>query len=204
MRKVVLIESEPVYETRRATGEDLAGLHDLWTRADLPWKELQPRFGEFYIVTKGETICAAVGLQRVKQQAFIHSEAYVHPRAAELLRPILWERVLNVVQNHGAARLWVNRYIRNYERCGFVPPDEESCLFFPKEFGVVSRRWRVMKLRDEAPDSMMEEMFQIDHEARKVMRRSRRHAAAISSAACMIALMCLTGFVLLLLMLGRH
>ena len=192
-----------IYETRRATGADLGILYDFWTSAGLPARDLQSRFAEFYIVTKGETVCAAAGLRLMGQQALVHHEAYVHPRAAEMIRPVLWERMLNAAQNSGAARIWVKRSGREYRRLGFTVPDTESLCFFPKEFGAVSGPWRVRKLKDETPE-VVEELCQVELEANKERQNNQRLVANVGRVGGVIAVTVFFAFALFMFLLGRR
>ena len=141
----------PTYQARRATLEDLPALRSLWHTARLPGEELEKRFTEFQVVPASDgNILAAVGLQMLRQQGYIHSEAFTDPALAAELRPLLWQRTLTVAKNNGLLRIWTLPTAHFYREQGFVDVDDALKQKVPAEFGNPGADWISLKLKDEA------------------------------------------------------
>jgi N-acetylglutamate synthase-like GNAT family acetyltransferase len=141
----------PKYQARRATLEDLPALRSLWDRAKLPTQELEKRFTEFQVVPGDDgNILAAVGLQLLKQNGYIHSEVFSDPSFAVEVRPPLWHRIITVAKNNGLHRLWTLPTAAFYREQGFLDVDEGLRQKIPVEFGNPGADWISLKLKDEA------------------------------------------------------
>ncbi|MEY3273287.1 MAG: hypothetical protein RLZZ341_2188 [Pseudomonadota bacterium] len=99
--------AEPEIRARRATVDDLPGLHALWQRAGLPWDQLERFVTEFILVPNDDGLpLAAIGLQAEGDQGLVHSEAILPGQDEPMLRSALWERLRIIARNQGIARLW--------------------------------------------------------------------------------------------------
>lgn len=144
-------QEAPVRIPRRATLEDLPSLRSLWHQARLPVEDLEKRFTEFQVVA-GEDghVLAAVGLQMLKLNGYIHSETFADPQLAPALRPLLWQRIMAVSKNNGLVRLWTLPTASFYREQGFLDVDETLRPKVPAEFGNPGADWISLKLKDDA------------------------------------------------------
>ena len=141
----------PEYQARRATLEDLPSLRSLWHNARLPVEELEKRFTEFQVVPSSDgNILAAVGLQLLKQNGYIHSEVFADPQYGIEFRPLLWNRIMTVAKNNGLHRLWTLPTASFYREQGFVDVDPGLKQKVPAEFGNPGADWISLKLKDDA------------------------------------------------------
>ena len=143
--------TNPEYQARRATLEDLPALRSLWHNARLPEADLEKRFTEFQVVPAADgNILAAVGLQMLKQNGYIHSEAFTDPELDAELRPLLWRRLLTVAKNNGLVRVWTLPTAHFYREQGFLDVDDALRQKVPAEFGNPGADWISLKLKDDA------------------------------------------------------
>ena len=99
--------AEPEIRARRATVDDLPGLHALWQHAGLPWDQLERFVTEFILVPNDDGLpLASIGLQAEGDQGLVHSEAILPGQDDEALRAALWQRLQIIARNHGIVRLW--------------------------------------------------------------------------------------------------
>ncbi len=167
-----------VHRVRRATTDDVPGLIALWKSAHLPADELDKRFTEFQIVeTADGKLLGAIGLQIVGAEGKIHSEAYSDFGLTDQLRPLLWERLLNVATNHGLFRLWTNESAPFWKKdCGFISPPVEALAKLPPQFGKAAA---MLQLKEDraAPAALEAEFarFRAEEGARsqKMFRQAR-------------------------------
>ena len=95
------------HRVRRATLEDLPGLRTLWESMHLPGPDLEKRLTEFQVVeTADGRLAGALGIQIVRQHAWLHSESYLDFALADEARPQLLARIQALASNHGVFRLW--------------------------------------------------------------------------------------------------
>jgi N-acetylglutamate synthase-like GNAT family acetyltransferase len=153
----------PLYQSRRATLEDLPELRSLWHAQRLPLDDLEKRFTEFQVVTGPEgNIVGAVGLQSHKQQGLVHSETFSSPELATEVRPLLWHRILTVAKNNGLVRLWVLPIASFYREHGFVDVDDSLRAKLPEPFGNPAADWVSLKLKEENQNAAtIEKEFEI-------------------------------------------
>lgn len=141
----------PGYQPRRATLEDLPSLRSLWHNARLPEADLEKRFTEFQVVAGPDgNVVGAVGLQILKQNGYIHSEAFSDPSLAAEVRPLLWNRIHTVSKNNGLFRLWTLPTASFYREQGFADVDAALRQKIPPEFGNPGADWISLKLKDDA------------------------------------------------------
>src|SRR5688572_5536991 len=121
------------FRIRRATNEDLEGLRELWQADRLPGEMLEKRFGEFQVVelATGGPLLAALALQKLGKDGFIHSETYRDFALSDTLRPLLWERFQNMIQNHGLYRVWTGETAPFWKQIGFAAPGGDKISKFP-------------------------------------------------------------------------
>ena len=99
--------AEPEIRARRATVDDLPGLHALWQHAGLPWDQLERFVTEFILVPNDDGLpLASIGLQAEGDQGLVHSEAILPGQDEEALRAALWQRLQIIARNQGIVRLW--------------------------------------------------------------------------------------------------
>jgi N-acetylglutamate synthase-like GNAT family acetyltransferase len=165
-------------QVRRATVEDLPQVTPLWQQEALPCEDLEKRFKEFQVVVNEEgQLLGAIGLKVTGCEGLLHSEAFVHPEQADLLRQRLWERIKTVAQNHGLVRVWTQLeapYWRQIELQA-APPE----LQVPADFGGATSKWLYVQLREEKANPVnIEKEFALFREAEKeaterLFRRAR-------------------------------
>ncbi len=171
------------FVTRRAGPEDLPALRRLLEGCGVSENEemteilgeLERRLAEFIVVEKDGTVAGCVGLEMFQQQGHLYGEAYVHPRLAELLRPVLWERVLRVATNHGLARLWTRLRDPFFEQQGLAWAGEEARREVPRRFGRSDQAWRMVQWREELPEAV-QTFFDVELEQELRLQRSYRRA----------------------------
>jgi N-acetylglutamate synthase-like GNAT family acetyltransferase len=141
----------PNQQVRRATIEDLPQLIELWKQEDLPWQNLEKRFKEFQVVEgEGDRLLGVLGMEVVGLDGRVHSEAFVRPDVADLMRDLLWERLQVVAKNHGLVRLWSQFATPFWTHCGFQVAPAETLNHLPPTFAGDPAPWRVVQLREEA------------------------------------------------------
>ena len=166
------------YRVRRATTDDLEALIALWKSAYLPAEELDKRFTEFQIVESADgKLLGATGLQIFGSEGKLHSEAFSDFGMTDQLRPLLWERILNVAHNHGLFRLWTDEPAPFWKKeCGFISPSAEALARFPLQFG---RAEAVLQLKEDraAPGALEAEFARFKAEesqhSEKMFQRAR-------------------------------
>lgn len=148
------------FHVRRATVDDLPALRKLWDVGHLPTLELDKRFTEFQVATdhKGE-IVAAIGLHIERQQGLIHNEVYQPPELSEQIRPIFWDRILNLAKNHGLSRLWCLATTSFFRQQGMLEADSASLNTLPSAFGHPNAGWLALKLKEDVQPVSLDKEF---------------------------------------------
>jgi N-acetylglutamate synthase-like GNAT family acetyltransferase len=161
------------YRTRRATVDDLAPLAELWQAAHLPVAELERRFTDFQVAEdqQGE-LAAAIGLHVNGGHGRVHSETFADFALTDALRPVLWERLQVVAQNHGLFRLWTEEAAPWWKQnAGFSVPSDEMLQKLPESYGPRHAAWLTLRLRDEGADpALLDKEFALFKEAERVRR----------------------------------
>ena len=154
---------------RRATLDDLAPLTALWQTMHLPHDELGKRITEFQLAeTADGKLLGAVGLQLAERQGRVHSEAFFDFAHADLVRPLLWERIQAVARNHGLLRLWSREQAPFWNHCGMQKADEDVMQKLPAVWRGEPAEWRTLKLRDDLETVMsLDKEFALFKESEK-------------------------------------
>jgi N-acetylglutamate synthase-like GNAT family acetyltransferase len=150
----------PKSRVRRATLEDLGSLTALWKTMDFDTSELARRVTEFQLAEDGDgKLLGAVGLQIANKQGLLHSEAFNDFSLADILRPLIWERLHSVAVNHGLLRLWTREQAPFWNQCGLQHADEALLEKLPKAWNNSSAKWLTLKLKDD-----IETLISVDKE----------------------------------------
>ena len=162
-------ESAPVYQVRRATVDDLPQLKLLWAAERHPDGEFDKRFTEFQVAVDHDgSIVGAVGLRIYKLQGLIHSEAFASRDDAAAIRPVLWQRIVNVARNHGLVRLWMMPTTSFYRDQGMAEADETLRAKLPEDFGHPKADWITLRLKEENASAVsLEKEFEIFAQSQK-------------------------------------
>jgi N-acetylglutamate synthase-like GNAT family acetyltransferase len=155
--------TDPQFQARRATLDDLPVLRPLWEAERLDAVALEKRLTEFQVVCdEAGRVVAAIGLQRHQQHGLLHSEVFADFGLADTLRPLLWERLRTVGRNHALARMWTRESLQFWRGLGFDPPDEEQLAKFPAEFGAPDAGpLYTLKVRDDPFADMTPEQEEV-------------------------------------------
>ena len=110
----------------------------------------------------GGQVVASIGLQRHQHHGLLHSEVFADFGQADVLRPLLWERIRNYGRNHGLARLWIRETSQSWRLLGFDPADEEQLAKFPEIFGAADAGpLYTLKVRDDPFAEMTPEQEEV-------------------------------------------
>ncbi|HWD19194.1 MAG TPA: hypothetical protein VHB20_07930 [Verrucomicrobiae bacterium] len=165
------IDSGPTWRVRRATVDDLPALQELWQAAHLTGDE--QAFTDFQVAEDQDgKLAAAMALQIIGHAGRLHTETIADFGLTDILRPMLWERLLSVAKNHGLILLWTQENAPFWKKdAGFAPPPPEAKPKFPEGFGTLDDSWRMLRLREDVADpEFIERQFQ----AFKVTEQAKR------------------------------
>ena len=138
------------YRVRRATLEDVAALTELWNTMNFPSAELAKRTMEFQLAEDSSgKLLGAVGIQIAEKQGRIHSEAFGDFALADQLRPLLWDRLQSIANNHGLLRVWTDEKAPFWSHCGLAKADAEALQKLPVLWRGQVGDWLTLKLRDD-------------------------------------------------------
>jgi N-acetylglutamate synthase-like GNAT family acetyltransferase len=138
------------YRVRRATLEDVAALTELWNTMQFDSAELAKRTMEFQLAEDSNgKLLGAIGIQIAEKQGRIHSEAFGDFALADQLRPMLWERLQSVANNHGLLRIWTDEKAPFWSHCGLAKADAEALQKVPALWRGQGGDWLTLKLRDD-------------------------------------------------------
>jgi N-acetylglutamate synthase-like GNAT family acetyltransferase len=138
------------YRVRRATLEDVGSLTELWTSMNFAVADLARRTTEFQVAEDaGGKLLGAVAIQIAEKQGRIHSEAFGDFALADQLRPLLWERLQAVANNHGLLRLWTDEKAPFWNHCGLGKADAEAIQKLPVLWRGQTTEWLTIKLRED-------------------------------------------------------
>lgn len=141
----------PVLRVRRATTDDRESLKALWQSMLLPAEELEKRLTEFQVlVAADDSVLGAMGIQIVRQHAWLHSEGYLDFAHADQARQLFWERVQTLASNHGVFQLWTQESSPFWSQLGFRPVSAGKLSEPPPEWQPARGDWFVLQLKDEA------------------------------------------------------
>ena len=179
------------FKVRRATIEDLPALNALWKTMDFGLLELEKRLTEFQVaVDSNGSIAGAVGYQMQGKQALIHSEAFTDFSLADMLRPLLWERLKMLAANHGTVRVWSQEDARFWAQETLTKPDADELEKLPANWAAQSGGWRTLKLREDVEEVLsLDQEFAMFVEAERERSRSAlNQAKVLKTIATVIAL----------------
>ncbi|MBI3853056.1 MAG: hypothetical protein HY298_22630 [Verrucomicrobia bacterium] len=177
------------YRVRRATLDDLDVLRKLWQSMRLDEKELERRPTEFQVAedANGQVI-GAVALQITDRQGRLHSEAFDDFAHADQVRPLLWERLQAVANNHGLLRVWSQERAPFWNRC-LHPAKAGELEKLPATWRNISGKWFTLQLRDETAVVSLDKEFALFKEAERQQREALlRHKKTVSVIATVIAI----------------
>jgi N-acetylglutamate synthase-like GNAT family acetyltransferase len=179
------------YRVRRATLEDVGALMDLWKSMHLPADELARRITEFQVAEDAEgRVLGAVALQLAERQGRIHSEAFTDFALADHLRPLLWDRMNALANNHGLLRLWTQEQAPFWNHSGLGKADPEALAKLPAAWRGGPGAWLTLKLREDIAEVISaDKEFALFMEAEKQRTaRALQHAKLLKFIATLIAL----------------
>ena len=196
--------TEPQYQARRATLDDLPALRPLWEAERLDANALEKRLTEFQVICdETGNLLGALGMQRHLQQGLLHSEVLADFALADTLRPLLWERMRNVGRNYALARMWTREPSQFWRALGFDPPDEEQAAKFPPAFGEADAGpLLTLKVRDDPFADMTPEQEEVmlKQHLRADTEKMFRQARALRMFMYVLAVI----FVILMAIFGRY
>jgi len=181
------------FSVRRATTDDLAQLVALWQAAQLPSRELEKRFTEFQIAEDADgNLAGAIGLQIAGQEGKIHNETFADFGLTDTLRPLLWQRLQMVAQNHGLFRVWTEESAPFWKKdAGFSVASNELLKELPAGLGASQTGWLMLQLREIAasPISLAKEFEKFREMSKAETEKAFRHARALKILATIIAVL---------------
>jgi N-acetylglutamate synthase-like GNAT family acetyltransferase len=178
------------YRVRRATLDDLPRLNALWASMHFAVDDLGKRITEFQIAENDSELLGAVGLQIAQKQGRIHSEAFSDFGLSDALRPLLWERIQSVTNNHGLLRLWTQEHAPFWKQhCGLVKADGEALQKLPDVWKSQDSNWLTLKLRDDLDTiTSVDKEFAMFMETEKQRSlRTMQHAKILKYIAAVVA-----------------
>ena len=188
-------EKPAAYQVRRATLEDLPELKRLWEASRLSVDELEKRFTEFQIaLDQWGQIAGSIGLKISKTNGLIHSETFTDLNQVSEIRPLLWERIVNVAKNHGLVRLWALPTTSFYRDMGMTDVDDTLKAALPEGFGNPFADWLTLKLKEDLPANAIEKEFELFFAAQKdASEKMIRQAAALKFVAYILLVLAIAG-----------
>jgi N-acetylglutamate synthase-like GNAT family acetyltransferase len=185
---------------RRATVEDLPQLRELWRQANLPWQDLEKQFKDFQVVQAASgPLIATLGLRIAGHEGWLFCEAFGSSQNAESLRPLLWERVRIVAQNHGLVRLWTQDATPFWQMNGFTAAAGEQLAKRPESFRGSEQPWFFLQLRDEEALALnLDKEFAVFQEAQKEETARVFRQARIAKAIALVVGLALFAMVIFL------
>jgi N-acetylglutamate synthase-like GNAT family acetyltransferase len=164
--------SAPTYRVRRATLEDLGVLTKLWASMSFPTDDLVRRVTEFQVVeAPGGGLLGGLGLHIAERQGQIHSEGFTDFSVADIVRPMLWERINSLATNYGLHRLWTTEAAPFWKHCGLAPADADALQKLPTPWRNQTGTWLTLKLRED-----LEAVLSTDKELALFMEMERRRS----------------------------
>ncbi len=187
------------YKVRRATLEDLKGLSALWLTMSYDVEVLCRHITEFQVVEDAAgALVGAVGLQVADRQGLIHSESFTDFSQADVVRPLLWERIKNLANNHGLLRLWTREQAPFWRQCGLGPAQPEHLQLLPPVWRGGVGNWLTLKLKED-----VEALVAMDHELALMLQSERRRARdTLQHARVLKMIATVLGIVIVLFILG--
>jgi N-acetylglutamate synthase-like GNAT family acetyltransferase len=147
-------------QARRATLDDIGPLRAHWEMMRYPVAELEKQLTDFQVVvdTAG-TVVGSVGFRSAQRQGHIHSEAFSDFSLAERARPVLWERIQSLCNNHGVVRLWTNDASPFWTHNGFQAATPAVLEKLPEQWDRAKPGWLTLQLKDENAMASLDKEF---------------------------------------------
>jgi N-acetylglutamate synthase-like GNAT family acetyltransferase len=196
------------FKVRRATLDDLPQLLGLWQAMGFNGESLSRRITEFQVAEAADgRLAGAIGIQILGRQGLIHSESFLDFSVAEPLRQQIWDRFINLANNHGVARLWTQENAPFWRRNGLEKAAGEALEKLPADWKTATAEWLTIKLREE-----LEEVLSADKEFALFMQSEKdRTARTIAQAKTLktlatvvVVVVCLAILALLVLLMMRR
>jgi len=147
-------------QARRATLDDIAALRGLWETMRYPVAELEKQLTDFQVVLDSDgKVVGTVGFRSAQRQGHIHSEAFSDFSFAERARPVLWERIQSLSNNHGIVRLWTNDSSPFWTHHGFQPATPDNLEKMPAPWDRTKPGWVTLQLKDENAIASLDKEF---------------------------------------------
>jgi len=116
----------------------------------LPADELEKRLTEFQVIENADgRLLGAIGIQIVRQHAWLHSESYLDFAHADKARELFWERIQALAANHGVFQLWTQENSPFWSRLGFRSATAKKLSDLPTEWQSARGEWFMLQLKDE-------------------------------------------------------
>jgi hypothetical protein len=134
----------------------------------------------------------------VGKQGQVHSEAFTDFALSDTLRPMIWDRLQAVANNHGLTRIWTHESAPFWHHCGLLKPDAAALEKLPAQWQAPGRDWLTLKLREdiEAVMSVDKEFAMFMESEKERTNRAFRHAKMLKMLATVLALVILVLVVL--------
>jgi N-acetylglutamate synthase-like GNAT family acetyltransferase len=189
--------TQPQYRVRRATLDDLPALRPLWAMMQFSPDDLEKRLTEFQVAENAQReVAGGIGFRMSGRHGCIHSESYSDFSVADIVRPLLWERLQVLTSNHGVARLWTQEKSPFWKGQGFQPATADELKNLPEPWSNEGPPWLTLKLKSEDAFISMEKELAVLMQAEKARTdRLFQRAKIIKLVATLLALI-FAGFVL--------
>ena len=147
-------------QARRATLDDMGALRELWEMMRYPVAELEKQLTDFQVVADSAgKVVGSVAFRNAQRQGLIHSEAFSDFSFAERARPVLWERIQSLSNNHGVVRLWINDVSPFWTQNGFQPAAPANLERMPEPWDRTKPGWLTLQLKDENAIASLDKEF---------------------------------------------
>jgi len=190
--------SSPKYRIRRATLDDLDQLMNLWHAMNHPVEDLARRITEFQVAEdENARLVGTAGLQIAQKHGRIHGESFSDSVLADQLRPVLWERIRSVANNHGLLRIWTQEKTPFWSHSGFLQAGAEVAEKLPQSWRSLPGTWLTFKLRDELPEVISaDKEFALFMESEKQRSEQAMQQARVLKVIATVVALVLVGLVL--------
>jgi hypothetical protein len=124
-------------------------------------------------------------LATAERQGLLHGEGFTDFSLADALRPLLYERLLALANNHGLLRLWTREQALFWKHSGLTQPTPEELAVLPVSWRGGATGWLTLKLREDvdaliAADKEFALMLQAEkHRAQKALGRAKAFKAFV-------------------------
>lgn len=174
--------------------DDIVALRTLWELMRYPVADLERQLTEFQVVVDvSGKILGTIGLRTAQKQGCIHGEAFSDFSLADRARPVLWERLQSLCNNHGLVRLWTNDPSPFWPQNGFQPATPQDLEKLPEAWDRTKPGWLTLQLRDENAVASLDKEF-----AMFVASEKQRSEQALGQARILKTIVTVAAFLLAL------